>query len=203
MQRWQQQAGASNQDAEGRAEERVATIVLDSADQEPAALAVLAAMYGAQSVADCGLPDVQVLQVALLADMLQVGSVATQAVQHICRIASAAAGMSTKLQQRLLRLQAWPACLLPVLGVLSKHGSLPLPHFSRVWMAADGIPLNSNMTSIAAAPNSPIMMELLLSKLQDLHRVWEDAALRNEMLALPLPAMQLLLYTTDLQVGGC
>jgi len=83
--RWQEQQqqqgtrgdGDQQQQADSQQSTSCVTyLTLDSADQEPAAMAVLAAVYGAKAIASAGLSEVELLQVVLIADMLQVSSIA-------------------------------------------------------------------------------------------------------------------------------
>jgi hypothetical protein len=48
----------------------------------------------------------------------------------------------------------------------------------------------------------PTIKRVLLSVLGDLEAVWADSALRDTLLALPLPAMAALLSCNDLKVSG-
>lgn len=98
---WQQHESGSSS---GTGQERVATIVLDSAEQEPACMAVIAAMYGANTVAAADLPDTKLLQAVLLADMLQVWQIPQQAVDEMV-LQVIRRGMSAELQEALVQLE--------------------------------------------------------------------------------------------------
>lgn len=207
--RWQeqqqQQANRADGDQQQQADAQqsancVTYLSLDSADQERAAMAVLAAVYGARAIASAGLSEMELLQVVLIADMLQVSSIAEQAVQQLCQVARSAAGISAQLQEHLLQLKAWPACLRPLFPAWCAQHSQPVDQVAHAWIKVADVADGSSLEEVEAAPYSTPMRNHLLSKLQDLQSVWENPELQQQLLALPLPAMQLLLASNSLQV---
>lgn len=78
--------------------------------------------------------------------------------------------------------------------------SQPLEQLAHAWIKVADVADGSSLEEVEAAPYSTPMRSHLLSKLQDLQSVWEDQELQQQLLALPLPAMQLLLASNSLQV---
>jgi hypothetical protein len=152
MQRWQQEEEGEEQQtqqepaaAAGPASKRrlVATVALESAQHEPVAMAMLAAMYqGSKALKDARVTDVLLLQVLLLADMLGVLQVAEQAVAEIRR-RTTERPMSAQLQDALLQLQAWPDCLKCLFFDLALHAAMDdvvsMPDLARTWLVVDGL----------------------------------------------------------------
>jgi hypothetical protein len=217
MQRWQQkqeevqqQSQDEQQDQQQQApagpaskQQLVATIVLESAEQEPVAMALLAAMYkGAKAVGSQGLTDAQELQVVLLADMLGMQHLAFEAVHNLGMATSS--GISAEMQDEMLRLQPWPACLWPLFPMLTAFNKLSMPNLARAWMAVGCLQPDSTFNDVGRAKFVSHMLKALLHNFNELQSVWRSARLRTQLLDLPLPAMQLLLM--DLQypeVSGC
>jgi hypothetical protein len=71
--------------------------------------------------------------------------------------------------EQFCHLPAYPACLAPLFTAVA------------------------NMVSTVAADRQPSVKRLLLAQLGDLEAVWVDDELRDLLLGLPLPAMELLL----------
>jgi len=90
-------------------------VILQHPSQEPAAMAVLAALYGVKPIKDLlsELQGEQQLQAALLADMWQIPAVSTAAVQLLVDAAKGP-GLSEAATKAFLGLSAIPNCLLPV-----------------------------------------------------------------------------------------
>lgn len=193
----EQQQPAQDQESSGLPE---ATITLDSEEQQDAAMAVIAAMYGVSTATE-QLSDVQLLHMAVLADMLQVQFIADKAVNALnTAAADPARGLSDEAKQHMCSMQAWPACFAPALDRLTQQ--LPLQDAASIWaraVAPKGP--SSSLADVQAAPHSKHMQERLLQELGDLEAVWEDAAKQQLLLGLPLPAIQLLLSSSQLQVG--
>jgi hypothetical protein len=97
-------------------------LTLQDAAEEPAAVAVLAALYSVKPIPELlsELPQEQQLHAALLADMWQVPGVSTAAVKLLVDAASADQGLSEAAYKQFLQLHAPPTCLLPLFDVLVK-----------------------------------------------------------------------------------
>lgn len=89
------------------------SVTLESDEQEPAAVACLAALYGVSTPPE-QLSHLQLLHMVMLADMLEISAVAAQAVRHLRAAALQVPGLSDAAKQHMLGLQAWPSCLLDV-----------------------------------------------------------------------------------------
>jgi hypothetical protein len=121
-------SGVSN--APGSAEEpkRQIRITLPDASYEPAAMAVLAALYLIKPVQDLmtELTQQQQLQAAVLADKWQVSMASTTAIQLLTAAENSAEGLDAATVDQLLLMAAVPDCLLPLLecAVLRRFGDL-------------------------------------------------------------------------------
>jgi hypothetical protein len=149
---------------------------LQDASEEAAALTVLQSLYAVAPLQKLLAPlrQEQLLQAAVLADKWQVPDVSTAAVRAL-----QAKDLSPDVLQQFLQLPAVPAFLLPLLGPVSS-----------ACMGDEG----------PGAGMAEGAKRLLLSVLGDLEEVMGDAALKKALLALPLPAMELLLSSDDLKV---
>lgn len=156
-------------------------LTLQDAAQEPAAVAVLRALYSVKPIPELlsGLPQEQQLHAALLADMWQVADVSTAAVKILADAAAADQCVSKEACEQLLQLAAPPTCLLPLFEVL-------------VHLLAKQTDQQSTAT----------LKCMLLSVLGDLEEVWADQALQDTLLRLPLGAMVVLLGCNELMVGA-
>jgi hypothetical protein len=129
-------------------------LTLQDASEQPAAIAVLAAMYGAKPLSDLlsVLSQEQQLQVAMLADMWQLPAISTKAARALASTLKAQGKLSETVTQQLLHLQAMPDCLQP----LAKHLLLQLlGNLEQCW--ADPI-LRDRLLQLPLSS-----MELLLS----------------------------------------
>lgn len=193
--RWQQQDSSSSS-------KPALALLLGSEDEVPAAMAVLGALYGASTPSADSLTDVQLLQVVILADMLQVTDLAEEVVTTLVKAAEAAEGLSEAAVQQLLRLEAYPACVVSALQHITRHMQLrnAAAFWAKAAFAAPSSP--SSLEAVLAAPHSSNMRSQLLEALGDLEEVWGEAGQqqRQVLLSLPLPAMQLLLSSSALQV---
>lgn len=166
-------------------------------------MAVLEAMYGVKPADRFGLSDVQLLQMVILADMLQVSHIAEQAVECMCSTRGESSRMSPELQEQLLELPAWPVCLQPAFNLLLRpRGQLNwLRRMSEAWVKMACLSTNSKLEDLQTAPGSEHMLKQLLARLQNLDEAWKYALMSDELLRLPLQAMQLLLAADDLKVS--
>jgi hypothetical protein len=161
---------------------------------------VIAALYGVSTATE-QLSDVQILQMAALADMLQVPVVADKAVSALRAVAAdPARGLSDAAKQHICSMPAWPACFIPALDSLTQQ--LPLQDAVSIWAKA-ATPSNpcSSLDVVLAAPHSQHIQKRLLQELGNLEAAWALEAKRQLLLGLPLPAMQLLLSSSQLKVG--
>jgi hypothetical protein len=86
-------------------------LVIDSAEQLPAAEAVIAAMYGVPD-AISSLEQHHAVQVAAIADMVHAEAAGQQALQVLQEAAKSKEGLTQATLQALAGLPAWPNCLL-------------------------------------------------------------------------------------------
>lgn len=114
----------------------------------------------------------------------QVPYVSTAAVQHLVNAANKAAplppdrvGLSDAVVHAFLDLVAFPPCVLPLLKLAT--------------------------ASCRTAEQKAKLKRVLLLLFGDLQAVWADAALSKVLLDLPMPAMQLLLASDELQESAC
>lgn len=155
------------------------SLTLPTAGHEPAAMALLAAMYGVKKPAELmqELPQQQRLQAAILGDMLQLPEASEAAVDNLVAAAKAPAGLSVAVLKQFLCLSVVPACLLPL-----------VPHVMEAALKQ------------SSAVGMPAIQASLLSVFGNLDSAWADEQLQRVLLALPLPVMELLLSLDALQV---
>jgi hypothetical protein len=127
----------------------------------------------------------QLVAAVMLADKLGAADVAEQAVQKL--LLAAEQGMSVAALEALASLVAWPACLQPLLLRVLQRSS-----------CCDAT--LADLAAITAADTGSRVQRMLLAVLGDLEAVWEDKQLQQLLLALPLPALQLLLSSDQLRV---
>jgi hypothetical protein len=121
----------------------------------------------------------------LVGDIWQIPWVTTAAVQLLVQMAKADAGLTAA-------------------AYVGSFSCAPSPTsccrcFSRWWRVQQGAHCGRPAVS---AQFQPTIKRVLLSVLGDLEAVWADSALRDTLLALPLPAMAALLSCNDLKVSG-
>jgi hypothetical protein len=104
-------SSSSNNNTQQSAQKPGLFLVLQHSSQQPAALAVLAALYGVSEIHL--LPQEQQLQAALLADMWQVPGAASTAVELLVA-AVKEGGLSEDAAEAFIELDAIPDFLLPV-----------------------------------------------------------------------------------------
>jgi hypothetical protein len=163
-------------------------LTIDSAEQLPAAEAVIAAMYGVPDAVS-GLEQQQLVHAVVIADMVHAGTAVQQAVQALNDAAQWEQGLSAATLQELAGLPAWPACLVKLLPAVVNCSGCCLSGAT-------------DLAVIQAADTGGMMQRLLLALLGDLEAVWADAELQQGLLALPLPAMQLLLSSDKLKIAA-
>lgn len=165
-------------------------------------MAVLGALYGASTPSADSLTDVQLLQVVILADMLQVTDLAEEVVATLVQAAEATQGLSEAAVQQLLSLESYPACVVSALQHITRH--MQLQDTAALWAKAAAPSNPGSFEAVLAAPHSRYMQIQLLEALGDLEEVWQedDQQQQQVLLSLPLPAMQLLLSSSALQVAS-
>jgi hypothetical protein len=126
------------------------------------------------------------VQAVVIADMLQVSYVAQQALQAL-RIAAGAPGLALETLRALASLETWPAGLKQL-----------LPSFLRNTACCRGSA--ADLAAIKAADAGGSVQNMLVGALGDLQGVWSSAEEEALLLALPLPAMQLLLSSDLVRV---
>lgn len=152
-------------------------LTIDKVEQLPAAEAVVAALYGVPNgLRDLELP--QLVDAVVIADRIGAPAVVEQAALDLTFAVSAKS--LTLVLEALSALPAWPACLQPVL----------LPVLQR-----------ANLPDMPAADVSRVLC-MLLAVLGDVEAAWADRQLQELLLALPLPALQLLLSSDRLRVAS-
>ena len=166
-------------------------LTLQDAAEEPAAVAVLAALYGVKPIPELlsQLPQEQQLHAALLADMWQVPGVSTAAVKLLVDAATADQGLSEAAYKQFLQLRAPPSCMLPLFQVL-------------VGLLAQQLLQQQQQQGQTDLQTQATLKRVLLSVLGDLEEVWADEALLSCLLKLPLTAAVMLLGCDELKVGG-
>jgi hypothetical protein len=122
--------------------------------------------------------------------MVHAEAAVQQAVQALAAAAAASdQGLPAAALQVLAGMHARPACLVKLLPSIVKSSSC--------------CKLNTaDLTAIKAADTNGSVQRLLLAELGDLEAAWADAELQQMLLALPLPALQLLLSSDQLQVAS-
>jgi hypothetical protein len=121
--------------------------------------------------------------------MVHAEAVMQQAVQALAAAAGSEQGLSAAALQFLAGMHARPACLVKLLPSIIKHSSC-----CKLGTA--------DLAAIRAADTHGCVQRLLLAELGDLEAAWADADLQQMLLALPLPALQLLLSSDQLQVAS-
>jgi hypothetical protein len=164
-------------------------LTIDTEEQLPAATAVIAAMYGVESGPNAlsSLQQQQLVHAVVIADRLQVTPVCSQALALLEAASKAEQGLLAEALVALTRLPLWPNCLLTLLPTIVQHA--PCCKLGTADLAA-----------IAAADEGGKVLQLLLAVFGNLQAVWSDVERWQLLLALPLPAMQLLLSADQLQV---
>lgn len=198
FERWQEPSSKRRKlDPDHRPE---ATLLLESAEQEAAAVAVLAALYGVSTPPE-QLQDTQLLQMVLLADMLQVDPIAGHAAKALAACAvTPGMGLCNAVEQQLLSLASWPACLVHKLSVLTQK--MQLQDAAAVWARSAAPSSPSSLEAVLACQHSNHMLARLVQELGALDQQWAQEKQQAVLLGLPLPAMQLLLSSSEVQVCG-
>lgn len=171
-----QESGSSG--AAASADRPVFRVTLDSPEHEAAVLGVLAAMYGATEHLDA-LPQQQLVQVVVYGDRLQVEAATKAAMQRLEAAQRSTAGLRAGTVQALVALPAWPACLLPLLPAVARKATYSTDELSQEQQQ---------------------VQRALVAVLGNLEEVLADGELRLKLQNLPLPALQLLLASDQLQV---
>jgi hypothetical protein len=145
-------------------------------------------MYGAPDVLS-SLQEQQLVQAVVIADMVHAAAAAEQAVGALKAAAESEQGLSAAALDALAGLPAWPTRLLQLVPLIVQHA--PCCQSSTADLAA-----------ITAADPVNRVQRLLLAVLGDVEAVWADQQLKQMLLGLPLPAMQLLLSSDQLRVAA-
>lgn len=164
-------------------------LTIDSQDQLPAAEAVVAALYGAHDTL-LKLDQQQQLAAALIADRVHIAPAVKHSVQALLSAAKSEEGLSAAALEALASLYPWPSCLLPL---------LPAAVAGAACCKGDAA---ADLDAIRALDSNRRVQRMLLAVLGDLDAAWRDDQLRQLLLKLPLPAMQLLLASDQLRVGS-
>lgn len=162
---------------------------IDSEEQLPAAESVIAALYGVDDCFD-DLPHDQLVHALVIADMIDLPRVAQQIMAILQAASSSAAGLSEAAQASMADLSAWPACLYQLLPSL-------LAQFIRQKQLTEFV---GQVQDVVDADSNSLMQSIMLAAFGDLQAVWQNPELSDVLLGLPLPAMQLLLSSDELQV---
>lgn len=145
-------------------------------------MAALAALYSVGPVAELlsQLDQEQQLHAALLADMWQMLIVSDVAVQLLAAAAGGEKGLSDAAISLLLSQDTFPHCILPLIK-----------------------PVSAACLARGSKDQKKQLKQMMLSILGDLEEVWVDESLKDTLMGLPLPAMELLLSCDELKVGSC
>lgn len=187
---WQHASTASADPSSQQPEtepDKLITLTVGSAEELPAAEAVIATLYGVQGSLQ-RLYHGQLVQALLIADMIGAAEAAIQATQHLRTAAQQ--GLSAAALELMAGLSAWPQCLLELLPVIVAHANCCKQ--GNAELAAVPDPL--------AAVDGSLIQRVLLRVFGDLQAVWQDPKLKAMLMQLPCPAMQLILSSDDLQV---
>lgn len=98
-------------------------LTLQDASEQPAAMAVLAALYGAKPMPELlsELSQEQQLHAAMLADMWQLPAISTAAGDALASTLKVQGELSEAVTEQLLHLQAMPDCLQPLCKQVLLH----------------------------------------------------------------------------------
>jgi hypothetical protein len=123
----------------------------------------------------------------VVAELLQLQDVAQQALQALSAAAAATQGLAPETLQAMASLETWPAGLKELLPLLVKNTAC----------CKDS---SADLAAIQAADTDNSVQNMLVGALGDLQGVWSSAEEKALLLALPLPAMQLLLSSDLVRV---
>ena len=119
---------SSTQQSQQDASRPQLVLTLQDASEQPAAMAVLAVMFGAKTMPDLlsELSQEQQLQAAMLADMWQLPAISTKVAEALTSTHTSQGKLPGTVTRQLLQLQAVPDCLRPLLQqlLLSELGNL-------------------------------------------------------------------------------
>lgn len=185
---WQVQATAHSQtdDEACQSCQPVFTLSITSEEQLPGAEAVVAAMYGLETAVS-SLQQHQLVHAAVISDMLGATEAVQQAVSCLNTAILSEEGPSAVAQETLAGLHAWPVCLQKLLPAMAASAGC-------CKLTSD------DLDDILDADDDKVLQRMLLSVFGDLQAVWRHKQLEKLLLKLPLPAMQLLLSSDELQV---
>jgi hypothetical protein len=161
-------------------------LTIDSAEQPPAAEAVISAKYGVPD-AISSLEQHQAVHALVMADMVHAEAAGQQALQVLQAAAKSEQRLTAAAMQALAALPVWPSCLLRLLPTIVEHA--PCFRDNTTYLAA-----------VTAADAGGRVHSVLVAALGDLQAVWSDKQLQQLLMGLPLPAMQLLLSADQLRV---
>jgi hypothetical protein len=176
----------SSSSAAAGAQRPTVQLTIQSAEQLPAAEAVIAAMYGVPDAIK-GLEQHQAVHAVVIADMVHAGAAGQQALQVLQAAAASDEGLAEAALQALAGLSVWPSCLLQLMPSIMKH-------------AACCRDSTADTAAVAASDAGSRVQQLLVAAFGDLQAVWSDSQQQQLLLGLPLPAMQLLLSSDSLRV---
>jgi hypothetical protein len=164
-------------------------LTIDTEEHLPAATAVVAAMYGVESGPNAlsSLQQQQLVHAVVIADRLQVTPVCRQALGLLAAASKTEQGLSAAALDALRGLSPWPSCLLTLLPTILQYA--PCCKLGDACLGA-----------IAAADRGRKVEQLVNAVFGNLQAVWSDAEQQQLLLSIPLPAMQLLLSSDQLQV---
>lgn len=198
MQRWQHESKRQKTSEDDRC---TAVLTLTSKEQLPAAMAVLALLYGVnQPLSE--LSDVQLVHAAVLADMLQLKVVERPVMTKLSAKSYCWAtneGLSEAARTLLLQLPAWPAAFLEYFNALTRR--MTLQEAVAIWLR-ECVPAGAprDLKSLLDSKHGLSMQRRLETEFSDLEQAMLKKDAKNNLWALPLPAIQLLLGSPNLRV---
>jgi hypothetical protein len=133
-------------------------LTIGSAEQLPAAEAVIAAMYGVPD-ATSSLEQHQAVHAVVIADMVHAEVAGQQALQVLQAAAKSEQGLTAAAVQALAGLPVWLSCLLQLLPAVVQRA--PCCRDSKAYLAA-----------ITAADAGGRVQQLLVAAFGDLQAVW-------------------------------
>jgi hypothetical protein len=148
---------SSSSSTAGHAKRPTVHLTIDSAEQLPAAEAVIAAMYGVPD-AISSLEQQQVVHAVVIADMVHAETAQQQVLQALQAAAMSQYGLAAAVLQALAGMSVWTACLLQLLLTIVEHA--PCCRDS-----------TADLEAVAAADVGGRMQQLLVAVLGNLQAV--------------------------------
>jgi hypothetical protein len=148
-------------------------VTISSKQQLNGLLAALAVLYHNEDLFK-QLPQQDLVSAVVYGDQLAIPRAVELGMQLL---QEAAGGINQECCMALAAVPTWPTCLLPLVPLVA-----------------------AQYNTQGTGEQQQVYYAVLVSALGDLEAVWEDEQLQEQLLALPLPAAELLLSSPDLRV---